>query len=115
MLKVRALLASFTLLLMVSALARANTVVYNNGGPNQKDGNEATGWVQTEDFMLQANATIDSIEFWSLEDPNAPGYLGSVTWWIVGDDGHGNPDFNNIIDAENPALSVHNLTANGCT
>ena len=96
---------------VVGALAHAS-IVYNNGGPNQQNGNEATEWVQTEEFTLTAAATITGVEFWDIE--NSPGYSGSITWWIVGDSG-GNPNFSDILGTGNTALTTHTLTANGCT
>jgi hypothetical protein len=111
MLKAKLCLAVLTLPLFVGVFAHAG-IIYNNGLPNQANGNEATTWVQTEEFSLTSAATLSKVEFWDIESP--PGYAGSITWWITGDSG-GNPDFNNIIGTGNLALSTHTLTANGCT
>jgi hypothetical protein len=109
--KSRTAITTLAVLLLCSAFAQAS-IIYNNGGPNQQDGNEATQWVQTEDFMLTSNQTVTGVEFWDIETP--PGYAGSITWWITGDTA-GNPDFSNILGTGNLALSTHTLTANGCT
>lgn len=95
MTKTKLLLSLFGMVLLASAFASAGTIIYDNGGPNQQNGNEMTAWVQTEDFKLASNQTVTSIHFWDIE--GAPGYAGSITWWIVGDDGNGNPNFNNIL------------------
>lgn len=95
MLKTRVLLAIFAAALLASAFAFADDIIYNNGAPNLQNGNEMTEWVQTEDFVLAGpNTTVTDIHFWDIEA--APGYAGSITWWITGDSG-GNPDFNTIL------------------
>jgi len=110
--KARIAFGALALLLVVGAFAHADTIIYNNGGPNQQNGNEATEWVQSEDFTLTSANTVTKVEFWDIE--SSPGYAGSITWWITGDAG-GNPDFNNILGTANQALATHTLTANGCT
>jgi len=90
--KAKVLLTMFALLLMMSALARAD-IIYDNGGPNQQNGNEMTEWFQSETFSLSQNSTIHSWTFWDIELPQS-GYQGSFFWWIAGVDGNGNPDFN---------------------
>jgi PEP-CTERM motif len=109
--KSRVVFAALAMLVLFGTFAHAG-IVYNNGGPNQQNGNEATEWVQTEDFTLTSATTITGVEFWDIEA--APGYAGSITWWITGDTG-GNPDFSNILGTGNLALSSHTLTGNGCT
>jgi hypothetical protein len=109
--KSRVVFAALAMVLFFGTFAHAG-IVYNNGGPNQQNGNEATEWVQTEDFMLTSATTVTGVEFWDIESP--PGYSGSITWWITGDTG-GNPDFSNILGTGNVALTTHTLTANGCT
>ncbi len=96
--KVRIVLTILSVMLLGSAFAYADSIIYDNGGPNQVDGNEMTEWVQTEDFTLNQSANVTDIHFWDIEA--APGYAGSITWWITGDTG-GNPDFNNIIATGN--------------
>lgn len=86
-------------LLMMSAFGRASTVIYDNGGPNQQNGNEMTEWLQSEDFMLTSAQTVTDVHFWDIEA--SPGYAGSITWWITGDDGNGNPNFNDVLLSRN--------------
>jgi hypothetical protein len=62
-------------------------VVYDNGGPNQQNGNDMTEWVQTEDFTLASPATITGITFWDIQ---SGAYNGSLTY-IVYDDAAGLP------------------------
>ncbi len=68
--------------LLVAQAAHAD-VIYDNGGPNQANGNEMTEWIQTDNFTLAANDTITGVTFWDLE--GAPGYQGSITWIIYAD------------------------------
>lgn len=96
--KGRVVLAIFAVMLLASAFAYADNIIYNNGAPNQQDGNEMTEWVQTEDFTLNTASNVTDIHFWDIEA--APGYAGSVTWWIVGDNG-GNPNFSDILGTGN--------------
>ena len=96
--KARIVLTIVSVVLLASAFAYADNIVYDNGAPNQQDGNEATAWIQTEDFTLNQSTNITDIHFWDIEA--APGYAGSITWWITGDTG-GNPDFNNILGTGN--------------
>jgi PEP-CTERM motif len=98
--------------LTLATLARAGTIIYDNGAPNQQGGNEMTEWLQTEDFTLTGALTVRDIHFWDIE--TAPGYSGLIFYAIVGDTG-GNPDFNNILTQGNTFLVTHTLTANGCT
>jgi hypothetical protein len=92
--KAKIILTALSVVLLGGAFAYANTIIYDNGGPNQQNGNEMTEWVQTEDFTLNQSTNVTDIHFWDIEA--APGYAGSITWWITGDTG-GNPDFNNIL------------------
>ena len=92
-------------LFLLGALAQAGTV-YDNGPPNQQNGNEMTQWVQSEDFTLTTGQTITDIHFWDVEGS----YAGSITWWITGDL-RGQPDFNNILGTGNLAVT-HTPTGN---
>ncbi len=49
--KSRVALTALAMVLCFGTFAHAG-IVYNNGGPNQQNGNEATQWVQTEEFTL---------------------------------------------------------------
>ena len=107
--KAKVLLTMFALLLMVSAFARADTL-YDNGGPNQQDGNEMTEWLQSEDFVLKSPEIVTDVHFWDIE--GSPGYSGSITWWITGD-ANGNPDFNNVLLSRNTDQVTHTQTQCG--
>ena len=73
----------------------ADPIIYNNGGPNFASGNEATQWIQAEDFAFATPFTLTDIHFWALElAQNA--YTGSVTYRIYGNDGT-EPDETNIL------------------
>lgn len=58
-------------------------VIYDNGGPNGANGNEMTAWLQAEDFVLAASATLTDVSFWSTETSGA--YQGSISWQIYSD------------------------------
>lgn len=92
--KVRIACATLTLLLFVGTFAHAgNYIVYNNGGPNQQNGNEMTEWIQTEDFTLTSTQTISDIHFWDVDQGT---YAGTISWWILGDLS-GNPNFGDVL------------------
>ena len=80
----RTLILVVAILLCLAPAAFADNTVYNNGGPNQQDGNEMTNWIQAEDFVIPGTGTttITDIHFWTLEDPNVNGYAGSIWWGI---------------------------------
>jgi len=103
--KAKAGLTALSLLLLVGTFVHASTIVYNNGAPNQQNGNEMTEWIQTEDFTLASTQTITDIHFWDV-DQNS--YAGSISWWITGDLG-GDPDFGNVL-ASGSANAVHTAT-----
>jgi hypothetical protein len=62
-------------------------VVYDNGAPNQVNGNEMTSWIQAEDFMLTTTRTINEVKFWAFVNPNAIGYHGHINYFIYADNG----------------------------
>ena len=49
-----------------------DTIIYDNGGPDQQNGNEMTEWIQAEDFNLSADSTLTSVNFWDIEAPGGP-------------------------------------------
>ncbi|PWU05023.1 MAG: hypothetical protein C5B51_15785 [Terriglobia bacterium] len=67
-------------------LLTADLVVYDNGSPDQTTGDEMTHLIQSEDFVLGANATITDVIFWAL-DSSPSGYQGTITWVIAADSG----------------------------
>lgn len=72
------------LLALVIALTPAFAgVIYDNGGPNGANGNEMTEWIQAEDFVLAASATLTDVSFWSTETGGA--YQLSIFWQIYSD------------------------------
>lgn len=82
------------LLAMVASAVGANAqIFYDNGGPNQVDGNEMTNWMQTEDFKIGQDTAWFDLHFWTIETPGAF-YDGQVRVNLYDDLG-GNP--NNVI------------------
>ena len=93
MTKVTKLLVA-ALLLAGSAVPARAAVIYNNGGPNLAGANEATQWIQANDFTLTTAVTLEDFHFWTLE--SATGYTGSVTYRIYAN-AAGQPDETNIL------------------
>ncbi len=83
---------SLLVLVLVLGLAPATFagVIYDNGGPNQQNGNEMTNWLQAEDFTLGSTNTITDIHFWTIEDPTVQGYAGSI-WYGIYTNAGGQP------------------------
>lgn len=81
--------------LTATQAAYAGPVIYNNGAPNFLGGNEATEWIQAEDFAFRTDVTLGDIHFWTFEF-GEQAYQGSVTYRIYGNDGT-QPDETNIL------------------
>ena len=64
-----------------------DTIIYDNGGPNQQDGNEMTEWIQAEDFNLSADSTLMIVNFWDIEAPGGAAYQGEIDWTLYADAG----------------------------
>ncbi len=70
--------------LLLCLAARGNSqVIYDNGPPNQVDGNEMTEWIQANSFTLTGTETITGVNFWDFEANGA--YQGSVTYDFYAD------------------------------
>jgi hypothetical protein len=64
-----------------------DTIIYDNGGPNQQNGNEMTAWIQAEDFNLSADSTLTIVNFWDIEAPGGAAYQGEIDWTLYADAG----------------------------
>jgi hypothetical protein len=74
--------ASFALArLAIVPSARADSIAFSNGGPNQHGGNEMTDFLQSDVFTLSGTTEIIGVNFWDLEG-SAGDYKGSVYWAI---------------------------------
>ena len=60
------------------------STIYDNGAPNQLNGNEMTQWIQTEDFRLSATRTFNEVKFWAVVSTDGT-YTGNITYYIYGD------------------------------
>jgi hypothetical protein len=81
-----ALLVPF--ILAVFAPLRAHgQIIYDNGPPNQQNGNEMTHWIQAEDFSVGTAMTLGSVNFWDIEAPGGAAYQGEIDWGIYSDAG----------------------------
>jgi hypothetical protein len=102
------LLLPTALALSVATHASAQTVVYDNGGPNGVAGNEMALWIQAENFTFGTTSTFDQIRFWDIE---YAGYSPTdFTWWIFSDNA-GTPG---AIDATGTATPVREAQGQGC-
>jgi hypothetical protein len=64
-----------------------DNIIYDNGGPDQQNGNEMTEWIQAEDFTLTADSTLTSVNFWDIEEPGGGAYQGEIDWVLYTDAG----------------------------
>lgn len=69
--------------LLLTAAAASAAPIFSNGAPNTDSGNEATEFLQAEDFTLTDNTVLMGARVWAFywNDPLA-GFLGSVDWAI---------------------------------
>jgi len=81
-----ALVVACILAVFAPPYARAQ-IIYDNGPPNQQNGNEMTQWIQAEDFTLAAATTLTSVHFWDIEDPGGNIYQGEINWGLYTDAG----------------------------
>lgn len=74
--------------MMFAASANAQTVVYDNGGPNGRSGNEMSAWNQAEDFTFASTTSFNGITFWDLDNGT---YSGNGFNWALYLDNGGAP------------------------
>jgi hypothetical protein len=60
------------------------SIIYDNGAPNQLNGNEMTQWIQTEDFTLPTTQTFNEVRFWAIKLSDGV-YTGNISYFIYGD------------------------------
>lgn len=76
---------------LTDSSVQAAQVVFDNGLPDLKSANEASAWVQAEDFLLTTAKTITGVNFWSIETPNNwrgnsnYGWNGTIRYSIFSD------------------------------
>jgi len=81
-----ALYAAVLMAISVPAMA-GGPIIYNNGGPNQQNGNEMSNWLQAEDFILgQGLNVITDVHFWTIEAPGM-GFNGKLDYSFYQDAG----------------------------
>lgn len=64
-----------------------SAVIYNNGGPNAANGNDATQWVQAEDFGFGLGATVGGAGVYIAGFGGIGNWDGTIDYWIFGDSG----------------------------
>jgi hypothetical protein len=85
-LRLLALVVPFILAVFAPLRAHAQ-IIYDNGPPNQQNGNEMTQWNQAEDFLLTAATNLTSVHFWDIEAPGGTAYQGQIAWGLYADAG----------------------------
>ncbi len=80
-------LALITAIAVVPA-AVADVTVYNNGGPNQQNGNEMTQWQQGEDFTF-GGGMLTGVTYWDIQNHTTGIYNG--TYWSIWTNAGGAP------------------------
>ncbi|MFC3377065.1 PEP-CTERM sorting domain-containing protein [Rugamonas sp. CCM 8940] len=78
-------LAALYCLAAWTAGAGAADVLYDNGGPDGINGNNAGIAWQADDFVLGHGATLSDLHFWTYEAATA--YRNSISWSIAADAG----------------------------
>lgn len=82
-------LAGVAVALSLATTAGAQSVVYNNGGPDGLSGNEMSALVQADDFAFSSSTFFNGITFWSAE---VSPFVGTVAVdWTVFTDAAGTP------------------------
>jgi hypothetical protein len=58
-------------------------IIFDGGAPNLASGNEVTGWVQAEDFILGATQQVTAANFWTIEQPGQ--WDGTLSYFLFAD------------------------------
>lgn len=64
-----------------------SAVIYNNGGPSGANGNDATQWVQAEDFGFGLGSTVGGAGVYIAGFGGIGNWDGTIDYWIFGDSG----------------------------
>lgn len=67
---------------LLLATAADAAIVYNNGAPNLDGGNDATAWIQAEDFMLESITTLTGAGVYLAGFGDLANWDGNLRWWI---------------------------------
>lgn len=72
---------------LVSALPGSSATLYNNGSPNQQDGEDISLFIGADDFVLNSDAIVNGATFWASADvdPFFSQFSGTVGWGIFAD------------------------------
>lgn len=87
-------ISTLGLIILLASILVVPTVyaglIYDNGAPDQQNGNEMTQWIQAEDFRLPTTQIVNEVKFWAIVNPNATGYHGHINYFIYGNN-NGSP------------------------
>lgn len=76
----------FVLLCCVSGALSAG-VIYDNGAPNASDGNDATQWIQAEDFKFDLDTIVTDVHLYFAGLSGIGAWDGVADYWIFADTG----------------------------
>ena len=79
----------FSAMIAAAVAANAQQVFYDNGAPDQQNGNEMTNWMQTEDFVIRQDTPWFDLHFWTIEAPGA--FFDNSMYVALYDDNGGEP------------------------
>jgi len=83
----RSMIALATCAALVGAAPAFAATVYDNGLPNTTDGNDATEWVQAEDFSFGALTTITGAGVYLAGFDGIGNYDGGFQYYLFADNG----------------------------
>ena len=83
--KTFATFAAVALAAISLSTAASAQVIYNNGGPNGVSGNDATQWVQAEDFNFASGGTVKGAGVYLAGFGDLSAWDGTLEYTIFGD------------------------------
>jgi hypothetical protein len=76
--------------MQVAEAMAGNTVIFDNGAPDQLNGGEVTQYVESEDFMVERPGILTDCHFWTMEGYGIWGgnpWDGTLEYWIFANNG----------------------------
>ena len=72
-----------TVALLIGVNSQAwGATIFNNGGPNHLGGSDLVLSLEADDFVVLAQSTLTSAQFWDFETPGGGDFAGSIAWSI---------------------------------
>ena len=95
---------SAALIALTTATAAAAATVYDNGGPDANGGNDATQWVQAEDFSFASDTAVTGAGVYLAGFDGLGNYDGNFSFGIFADAG-GTPGSQLLSGSVAPSIS----------